>query len=38
MSPPNMQLCGELSKRKLVSDVAKTYDVLGWFSPAVFFC
>ena len=37
MSTPNIQLCGELTKRKLVSDVAKTYDVLGWFAPAVFF-
>ena len=24
-----------LTKRALVSDVARTYDVLGWFSPAV---
>ena len=37
MSTPNIQLCGELTKCKLVSDVAKTYDVLGWFAPAVFF-
>ena len=37
MSTPNIQLCGELTKRQLVADVAKTYDVLGWFAPAVFF-
>ena len=37
MSTQNIQLCGELTKRKLVSNVAKTYDVLGWFAPAVFF-
>ena len=37
VSTPNIQLCGELTKHKLVSDVAKTYDVLGWFAPAVFF-
>ena len=37
VSTPNIQLCGELTKRKLVSDVAKTYDVLGWFAPAVYF-
>ena len=24
-----------LTKRKLVSDIAKTYDVLGWFAPAI---
>ena len=24
-----------LTKRKLVSDVAKTFDVLGWFSPSI---
>ena len=37
VSTPNIQLCGELTKRKLVSDVAKTYVMLGWFAPAVFF-
>ena len=26
---------GSLSKRALVSDIAKTFDVLGWFSPAI---
>ena len=25
----------ELTKRQLVSDIAKTYDVLGWFSPVI---
>ena len=25
----------DLSKRLLVSDIAKTFDVLGWFSPAI---
>ena len=35
VSTPNIQLCSELTKRKLVSDVAKTYDVLGWFAPAL---
>jgi hypothetical protein len=24
-----------LTKRRLVSDIAKTYDVLGWFAPAI---
>ena len=24
----------KLTKRALVSDIAKTYEVLGWFSPA----
>ena len=24
-----------VTKRALVSDVAKTYDVLGWFAPAI---
>ena len=27
--------CGGLTKRALVSDIAKTYDVLGWFSPTI---
>lgn len=25
----------EVTKRKLVSDIAKTFDVLGWFSPTI---
>ena len=24
-----------LTKRKLMSDIAKTFDVLGWFSPSI---
>ena len=24
-----------LTKRRLVSDIAKTYDVLGWFAPSI---
>ena len=25
----------QLTKRALVSDIAKTYDVLGWFAPVI---
>lgn len=25
----------DVTKRTIVSDIAKTYDVLGWFSPAI---
>ena len=27
--------CDKLTKQGLVSDIAKTFDVLGWFSPAI---
>ena len=30
LSPP-----GNLTKCSLVSDIAKTYDVLGWFAPSI---
>ena len=30
--PPPLQ---NLTKRALVSDIAKTFDVLGWFSPTI---
>ena len=30
-APP---LLGNVTKRILVSDIAKTYDILGWFSPS----
>jgi len=32
----NYQPLEEVTKRALVSDIAKTFDVLGWFSPAIF--
>ena len=28
-------LSPHITKRALVSDIAKTYDILGWFSPAI---
>ena len=31
----NHQYTNGLTKRKLMSDVAKTYDVLEWFAPAI---
>ena len=30
-----MFLCDSVTKRVLVSDIARTFDVLGWFSPAI---
>ena len=39
MSTPNKQLCGKLTIRKLVSDVAKTYDGLPQlFSLLIVYC
>ena len=31
----NHTLTGSLTKRTLVSDIARTYDVLGWFAPVI---
>lgn len=31
----SLQHTGSMTKRALVSDIAKTYDVLGWFAPSI---
>ena len=35
LSVANHSPLAALTKRTLVSDIAKTYDVLGWFAPAI---
>ena len=37
ISTPILQPEGKLTKIELVSDIAKTYDILGWFPPAILF-
>ena len=35
LTVPSLQQTDNMTKRALVSDIAKTYDILGWFSPAI---
>ncbi len=37
VSIPKIEYHGKLTKRQLVSNIAKVYDVMGWLSPVILF-
>ena len=37
VATPDIQKSEKLTKRELVSNIAKLYDIMGWFSPVILF-